>query len=208
MKAKTGLGGYGILGIGVASAAVLFVAHRVLDSDGSFPQGPSRPTVDSDPGLERAASPDELMSRADGTRDRISVTADVEAEATVEAEPAGGDPAAASSADPADESLTVDGGASPHIDALSHPSAAYRNASLGRVIREAGYHCTGVLSSSAGHEDRRSWRVSCEEGRAYLVFEARDGVLQVEPLAYFDAPTPFIPREPRDPQNPVVPQPQ
>jgi len=184
MNSKTALGSLGMLGIGIASAAALFVAHRSLNPDAPMPPWVSA-TFDADAAADAVAR-DELLARADGEGDEASATSD----------DAGTAPAAADGAAAASGRGPVAGAEpSPHIEALSHPSAAYRNASLATMIREAGYDCTGILSSAAGHEDLASWRVSCEGGRAYLVFEDRTGVLRVEPLAYFDSPVPFVPLE-------------
>src|SRR5690606_18962118 len=98
----------------------------------------------------------------------------------------------------------------PHVEALRNPSPVYRNVSLTTVIREAGYVCTDILSSAAGDDGLATWRVSCEDARAYLVSEDDAGGLRVEPIAYIEVPVrprmQMIPEPPNAPRTPVPPQ--
>ena len=186
MKAKTALGA---VGIGVASAVVLFATHRTLSTDG----GSTEPAVATAP-----RSADSVIER-----DGASAPALGDGELLARAESADG--LASPGAHGPDEDETASSAelraeadapaANPHIEALSHPSPGYRNVSLATVIREAGHVCTDVLSSSSTHENLGAWRVSCEGGRAYFVFEDAPGSLRVEPMMYFDSPAPFIQRD-------------
>jgi len=185
MKAMTTLGA---LGIGAASAVALFAVHRTRSTDGA----PSERPVTAAPRPQGgAAAPagqrGELVARAENAADGFASPGGDGADGSR------GDGGAASGAETGSEA--DEGAANPHIEALSHPSPAYRNVSLATVIQEAGHVCTNVLSSSAAHENLSSWRVSCEGGRAYFVFEDAPGSLRVEPMVYFDSPTPFIRRD-------------
>jgi|SRR5690606_16284112 len=193
MNVKAALAACQALGIGILTAAVLFFVHRTLSSDGAWPRVPTFGFGDS---AEHSVDAAETRSADGDIEQEGEVTGgrrDVDAPSAAARMGADGDGVAA---DGTERGPTA-GRTNPHIEALTHPSPTYRNSSLAAAIRDEGYVCTDVLSSAAGGDDLRSWRVSCEGGRAYLVFADGDE-LRVEPMHYFDAPTPFIPVEPTE----------
>lgn len=231
MNPKTALAACQALGIGIVSAIALFFAHRALISDDApsdtLPGASGFASGDgTDPSAEPAATDggrDERLARADDRGEAVSESG--AGHAAGAGERAGGGPGGLSAGRRDDDVLPAGrGGAddlpavraeraptgeqtNPHLDALRHPSPAYRNVTLATVIQSAGHPCTSVLSSAAGHDDLTSWRVSCEGGHAYFVFADGDE-LRVEPMVYFDMPTPFVPVEPSESQPRLLPPPQ
>lgn len=173
MRAKSGFVAAGIVAIGVVSAAVVFVLHRTLSSD-----APSFET-------SRFVSPSEWSIPSQGNEPAPLSKQEDDLVAT--ADPVGNESEASVverrglEAGPEDE-------ASPRLEALRHPSPGYRNATLTAVIRESGHVCLDVVSSTAGTEDLKTWRVSCEGAHAYLVSDDGAGGLRVEPMPYFEVP--------------------
>lgn len=191
MNPKTALAACQALGIGIVSAIALFFVHRALISDDTPSDTlPGASTFASADGTDPSAEP----AATDGGRDERLARADDRGEADDL-------PAVRAERAPTGEQTN------PHLDALRHPSPAYRNVTLATVIQSAGHPCTSVLSSAAGHDDLTSWRVSCEGGHAYFVFADGDE-LRVEPMVYFDMPTPFVPVEPSESQPRLLPPPQ
>jgi len=184
MNAKAVLAACQALGIAIVSAAVLFVLHRTLSSDGPWSRVS---TFGFGNAADRSMEPGEAQ-----VAERDPRAEDMRGDARRDAdEPALGTRTEAGAANEAAEAADAPR-TNPHIEALSHPSPTYRNSSLAAAIRDAGHVCTDVLSSAAGDEDLKSWRVSCDGGRAYLVFADGDE-LRVEPMLYWDAPPPIVP---------------
>lgn len=166
----------GIVGVGIASAASVFLIHRLLVSDPPSEESSAAPQA---PGTAAASSTD--TARPFGApRD------DVDAPIARSAIPGNAREDDAVAAEPESDRAPHD--VSPHIEALRHPSPEYRNVSLTTVIRAAGHVCVEVLSATPGTEDLGTWRVSCDGARAYLVSEDGAGGLRVEPMPFFEVP--------------------
>lgn len=178
MRARSALGAFQIIAIGVVSTAAVFALHRAFLSDPALSLASGRP-----------ASSLESSVRSDDPRASLAEpAARSELELLAKAEPAGDESGSETTAEeraPAPGSRDVP---NPHVAALRSPSPTYRNVSLTTVIREAGYVCIDILSSAAGDDGLGTWRVSCEDARAYLISEDGAGGLRVEPIAYFEVP--------------------
>lgn len=197
MRAKSALGGLGIVAVGVVSAGAVFVLHRALMSDRSPSYAATEPSDrprDAEQRLDEREN--QLLARTDSVADETATNA-------------GGQRAPDAPAD----------NGSPHVEALRHPSPSYRNVSLLAAIRGAGHVCTDILSAGASADDLGVWRVSCEGARAYFVSEDGDGGLRVEPIVFRDGlvPGPFnqgeppnlVPESPNDgPRLQFVPPPE
>lgn len=190
MKRNPPRAALGVIGIGIASAAGVFALHRA--SDGPAPATPAASTpAAARQDSPRAAAPANADRVPEGHLDeRVADAGRSDAEGELPAD-------RAERFDRAEDDIN------PHIEALRHPSPTYRNVSLATVIRAAGYECVDVVSSAAGDDELATWRVSCDGAHAYLVSEDGAGGLRVERMAYFDAPTPFIPRSLEDAPSPV-----
>lgn len=167
---------YGAIAIGIASTVAVFALHRTVIFErpsGGSPRLEPAESLDPAPLFDRGErSPDEAAHSAG---DELIARAQVPAE---DNEP------------PASADGRAEEAASPHIEALRHPSPVYRNVSLMTVIREAGFVCVDITWAAAGDEDLGAWRVSCDGVHAYLISEDGAGGLRVEPMTYFDAPVP------------------
>lgn len=181
--------------LAVGAGIVTFAVHRVITVPPEVDSGDRGRTLPAaamaESASERRANGEAVGGDRATVGTRPSGPSDLSGAGSVGAAPG------AAGAKPAERA-----GRAAHADALRHPSASFRDTSLLALIRGAGYVCRDIVSSAAGRGDAGTWRVSCDDAQAFLVYEDDGGEIKVDPMPFIESLP--LPPQPRTPGQPPV----